>query len=161
MSDSTDLIALARELAGDSKGRGRPKAVRLKRALSCAYYAMFHGLARMCADSLIGSSKTDRAERAWQQVYRSLDHGPASQRCKEIGTQKTNPGFPTPIVTFATQFMPAKENRHRADYDPAFAPTKGTVLAAINAAEVALKGFDTATAKDRRALAVYVLLKRR
>ena len=48
-----DLIRMARQLAsGDlGSGRGRPRQAELRRAVSTAYYAMFHALALTAAPS--------------------------------------------------------------------------------------------------------------
>ena len=45
----------------------------LRRAISTAYYAVFHSLARIAADLIVG---TDRNE-AWHQAHRALEHGSA------------------------------------------------------------------------------------
>ena len=71
-----DLIATARGLAeGDPR---RPSQANLRRAVSTAYYAMFHCLAGTAADLLIGGSRSE----AWHQVYRALEHGSAKGACR-------------------------------------------------------------------------------
>lgn len=75
---------------------GKPRQSDLKRALSTAYYALFHTLARECADRLIGTHSPQRSA-AWKQVYRALDHGFAKQAC----SQAKKLGFPSDIVHFA------------------------------------------------------------
>jgi len=54
--------------------RGKPQQVDLRRAVSTAYYAMFHCICRAYANSPLGSSKT-RIDDAWFHAYRSLSHG--------------------------------------------------------------------------------------
>src|SRR5207237_8369588 len=69
-----DLLELADHLA--RREPRRPKQVSLRRAISSAYYAVFHALAFLCAETLVGGSKS------WQAVtpvYRSLDHGGAKR----------------------------------------------------------------------------------
>lgn len=154
-----DLLRLARELV--PSGRSRPKEVKLRRALSCAYYAMFHALARMGADTIVGPASPDRTERAWRQAYRSLNHGGASKACEAIIKQNAELQFPDEVTDFARQFPIAKSERQRADYDPAFKPRKGTVLASIAAAEVAIACLQSADARQKRAFVTYVLLQRR
>jgi hypothetical protein len=51
--------------------------------VSTAYYAVFHALARICADRLIGSSTTASEGAAWGQVYRALEHGFARNACEQ------------------------------------------------------------------------------
>jgi uncharacterized protein (UPF0332 family) len=65
-----------------SSSSGRPTGVCLRRAESSAYYALFHCLARECADLLIGGNNAKRSDEAWRQVYRALEHGIAKDRCK-------------------------------------------------------------------------------
>lgn len=43
-----------------------------RRAVSTAYYAAFHALAKTCAETLLGE---DAETTAYERVYRALDHG--------------------------------------------------------------------------------------
>ncbi len=61
-------------LAEDLQSQDVRSAVFRRRAVSTAYYAVFHALARLCADELIG--KNGRSSRDYERVYRALDHGP-------------------------------------------------------------------------------------
>ena len=77
------LIALARMLASapeHGERRGRPQQTRLRKAVSAAYYAMFHALRASNADTLIGGSPQFRRLPAWTLTYRALDHGFAKSR---------------------------------------------------------------------------------
>ena len=75
-----DLIASARRLAGKGK-MGPPRQSDLKRAMSTAYYAMFHALCRNCADSFIGKTRAFRSQPARRQAYRAAEHGFAKSQC--------------------------------------------------------------------------------
>ncbi|MDW8444487.1 MAG: hypothetical protein RML45_09430 [Acetobacteraceae bacterium] len=71
------LIATAKRLLPEAPGR--PRQSDLRRAVSTAYYALFHTLAKSNADLL--ALKSDGVlERAWTQVYRSLQHGTFAQK---------------------------------------------------------------------------------
>ena len=129
-----------------------------RRAVSSAYYALFHCLARECADLLIGGSNSARSQEAWRQVYRSLDHGPCKDRCKDKAMIKR---FPKGIEDFANAFVTLQERRHIADYDPFATFVKSSVEADIAIAEQALNDFRAESTKDRRAFCAYVLLKKR
>ena len=60
----------------------------LRFAVVCAYYAVFHGLCRMCADSLAGDdTEQGGSERAWLEVYRFLGHTAAREACNGIETR--------------------------------------------------------------------------
>ena len=55
-------------------GAGRRQAA-LRRAVSTAYYALFHQLCYLVADELVGWSKSDQIT----PIYRLIDHGPAER----------------------------------------------------------------------------------
>ena len=72
--------------------------------MSTAYYAVFHALAHVCADRLIGSSNAASQGAAWGQVYRALEHGFARNACE----QAKGLGFSEGITTFAIAFVSAE-----------------------------------------------------
>ncbi|WP_240549473.1 hypothetical protein [Devosia salina] len=138
-------------------GSGKPRQTNLHRATSTAYYAMFHALARCCADLLVGGTGAERSSSAWKQVYRSLSHGPAKKACES----KTLEKFPQEIQDFAYMFRQMQLKRHTADYDPTARTHKSTVLVDIDAVEAAIKDFAAVAIKDRRAFAAFVLFPER
>ena len=151
-----DFIATARAMAAMS-ARGRPRQSDLRRIFSTAYYALFHCLALCCADMLVGGPGADRSRPAWNQTYRGLQHGFARQRCEHRNV--TN--FPGEIQYFARVFVEMQQDRHSADYDPDVSFIKADVIQLIDLAEDAIRRFQQALARDRRAFAVYVLLPTR
>jgi hypothetical protein len=151
-----DLIATADGLVSSSKGR--PRQSNLLRATSTTYYALFHALARSCADLLVGTVGSRRSGPAWQQVYRALDHGFARGACKNSVVMSK---FPREVQDFADMFISMQVKRHDADYNPFARADKSAVLADIRAVEVTIADFETVDIKDRRAFAVWVLLKDR
>jgi hypothetical protein len=76
---SRQLLGTARRLAKASVGR--PRQSDLKRAISTAYCALFHEVARNGADRLVGTGQ-DPADKAWRHTYRALNHGDARNACK-------------------------------------------------------------------------------
>lgn len=154
---SDDLIGTARLLV-NSGSAGKPKQSDLRRAISTAYYAMFHTLAKCCADLLVGSTSSRRSPEAWRQVYRSLDHSHAKECCSRPQMMSK---FPTVIQDFANTFAGMQEKRHKADYDPNEKFFKSAVLIDINLTESHIDDFKKAPGNDRCAFAVYVLLKQR
>ena len=85
----------------------------MNRAVSTAYYALFHTMARLCADTIAGTGKT-RSTKAWQQTYRALAHGFAKNACAQVRSR----GFSPEITRFAMAFVELQQLRHDADYDP-------------------------------------------
>ena len=59
----------------------KPRQADLKRAISTAYYALFHAMAKDAADMLVGVG-ADRPDKAWTQLYRALQHGDAKNAIK-------------------------------------------------------------------------------
>ena len=150
-----DLIATARLLAEHPR-RGRPPEANLRRAVSTAYYALFHCLAANCADMVVGGQSAMRNQESWRQVYRALDHGPAKRRC---GDRNTLSGFPSEIRQFAQVFIQMLDLRHSADYDPdSDVPTRDEVIKYINDAEDTIRQFPASPIVDRRSFAVHVLM---
>lgn len=152
-----DLIATAKELA--VSGRGRPRNSNLRRAVSTAYYALFHCLATDCADLLVGGRGANRSDTAWRQAYRALEHGNARRQCSRDEISR----FPAGIRDFADAFVEAQGKRHAADYDPRLDPqfNKSNVEQNILAAEYAIRRLRQSPVMDRRAFAIYVLLRYR
>ena len=154
-----DLLKLAKEFVPAKQAR--PSHFRPRRALNAAYYAMFHALAETCADTLIGSAKVNRTDRAWAQVYRGINHGAVASACERLPGGNAALGFPPEIVVFASFFPAMRLERERADYDPLFKPKKADVLASLKAAEEAIDALLACDLKHRRAFAAFVLVKRR
>lgn len=147
-----DLLKTAEALL---KGQARPLEANLRRAHSSVYYALFHCLARTCADGLIGGTRKTRSDKAWQQTYRALLHKPAKNACKHGLVTK----FPDAIRDFANLFVTMQAKRHSADYDPLAKLTKSEVRADIDLARQAIVDFTDTPAKDRRAFCAFVLFK--
>ena len=150
-----DLIALAKRLAKASPSK--PRQVDLKRAVSTAYYALFHAMAKNVADTMVGAVRGRRSEKAWAHAYRGLQHGDAKAACEAV--RKLN--FPQGIKDCADVFVELQAARHAADYDPLHRLTRVEALLAVRQAEDAVMKLKSADAKDRRAFAVQVLVKRR
>ena len=151
------LIRIARQLASGTlgSGRGRPQQDELRRAVSTAYYAMFHALAACAADLLIGPNRNNRIESLWLQIYRSVDHSHAKNQCqnKVIGQ------FPSVIQDFAAKFIELQGNRHDADYNPSRTFTRREVQKLIDESEASMVAFENALEQDRRAFAVYATFR--
>ena len=155
-----DLIKIAHFLAtvGVVSSLGRPRQADLRRAVSAAYYALFHSLARCGADTLAGSSSVRRNQASWQRIYRSLEHGLTVRRLNNRSGMR---GFPREIQDFGRLFGNLQVQRHRADYDPAASFDRATVLQVVAEAEQHIIGLENAAPADRRDFAIYVLFRDR
>jgi len=148
------LIVTARKLANAS--RSKPRQADLRRAISTAYYALFHALAKDAADLLVGVG-TNRPDKAWSHLYRSLQHGDARTHC-EAARGMT---FPPQIKDCAYLFVELQQMRHDADYSPDRRYLRSDALQAIKHAEDAIAALKAAPKRDRRAFAVQLLHKKR
>ena len=126
----------------------------LRRAISTAYYAVFHSLARTAADLIVG---TDRNE-AWHQAHRALEHGSAKNACLN---QRAMLKFPPEIQEFAYAFAILQTARQRADYSLEDRYSQLDANAAINIANNAIRALYKVGTKDRRRFVAHVLFKRR
>ncbi len=96
------LLEAARLLAGSTYAPvpiGRPRQAMLKRAVSNAYYAMFHALCHSNANTIVGTSPAPTYTQEWSRTYRALEHRFASDRMNRHST-----GRPPAVQNFATVF---------------------------------------------------------
>jgi uncharacterized protein (UPF0332 family) len=146
-----DLLDRARD---SMAGKSRPRAVYLRRAVSDAYYAVFHRLAMLCADQLVGTINQRNGD-AWRSIYRSLDHGQAKRQFK---TEPAASG----LSVIATAFVQLQEARHEADYNPSnLLRKRADAESFILLAESAIQKIDGLGNDQRRDLAVRLLFNRK
>jgi hypothetical protein len=123
---------------------GRPRGVNLRRAISAAYYAIFHTVLSAAADAVLPADK--RATEEYKRIYRSIDHSRLRELCNEI--QKSNI-FGSAIRDFAAIVLDLREKRHSADYDPLFVVNRSDTKLTIVAAESAISKFNGAPEGER------------
>ena len=150
-----ELLGTARKLIAATSDAG-PSSTDLKRAVSTAYYALFHFVSQSSADDLTaGGSRT--LSRAASQIYRSLDHRDIAGACEKARLVST--GFPKEISDFAQTFLKLRKSRHAADYDPTSQFHFRQVEKKIDDAERAINAFAASDRDDRRAFAILVAVK--
>ncbi len=148
-----DLLDIARRLAA-----GSPTQTDLRCAISSIYYAVFHAICQSNADTLVGENPQDRDQSAWRQAYRALEHGYARRRCQSA---QSDSRFSPAVCELADLFVLLQVRRHRADYDPDDSFTQQEVLAAVTQVEDVISDFRASPARERRAFAVYLLMRER
>ena len=158
--DPRGLIRIALHLADGGVGgrRGRPRQVDLRRALSTAYYAMFHTLAGMCANVLVGAGAGEEREVAWRQTDRSLEHGYAKGQCDN---QLAMNRFPVEVQQFGKHFSQMQVWRNAADYDPGPEFFRSEVSNLISQTERSMELLTHVSRSSLRAFALHVLLRQR
>ena len=148
--DWVELIRTSRLLAG-----GQPSQEALRRAVSTAYYAMFHALATSNADLIVGT-KVQVNQSNWIATYRSLRHFRAE-----------NPlhGWPhlfsLPVQNFAVVIGSIKTERENADYNPVVNFAQNQVITWIDRSEQAIIAFNAASPHERAMVAIATLAGQR
>jgi uncharacterized protein (UPF0332 family) len=144
---------------------GRPRQADLRRAVSSAYYGLFHAVATAASDRFIGTS--GRSSARYELVYRSIDHNRLRALCDEIANQSVQSrfvphgGFGTDLKVFATAVIDLYRMRHDADYNPSIDVTRSEVRLLIAAAQNAFAGFEAASAEQREAFLTLLLFRPR
>ncbi|QSB15628.1 hypothetical protein JQS43_04570 [Natronosporangium hydrolyticum] len=118
-----ELLNLADDLVPVDAGRGRPRTVELRRAVSTAYYALFHELIRHATRELVGDDSNVELQR--RQAARWFAHGDlkilaavAAGRDRQKRALAAVLGEAhADLVRVAEAFVALQTARHRADYD--------------------------------------------
>ena len=151
-----NIIYAGRDLLNPQRSGDPPTNEHIRRAISSAYYALFHGLAASNADALIGTPQTEFDARAWSRIYRGLDHTMAKREL-----QRHRNEFSAGTRIFADTFQGLQDRRHSADYDhnAVFATNEPTVWLAE--AEVAIIDYLQVDHDERAYIATLTLIRGR
>jgi uncharacterized protein (UPF0332 family) len=133
MAFAEDLLEQAQHLA--RRDRTKPKQASLRRAVSTAYYALFHLLIR---EAVSNWKRHDQRTT----LARAFDHGRMKSASQQVGNRKFE-GETAHIVAdlkrVAGAFYRLQEFRHLADYDDA---AKWSRIDALEAVELASAAFE-------------------
>lgn len=161
MLDPQHLVELAQTLV-NARQAGAPRQANLRRAVSTAYYAIFHALCGAMADMFVPANASET--RAL--FYRALDHGNSKKRCEDLGK---NPlaakqsrffkiaAFGQDLRDFANDFVRLQELRHLCDYDPDYKLTKAQAQEYVDAAGDAIAKLGTANDTEKSKFLAYIL----
>ena len=129
----------------------------LRKAVSTAYFAMFHCVAFSCANVIAGDPDPDADPSPWRHVYRAVEHRQVKDQCKQLRNFKLLPH----LQLFADEFVRLQGRRHAADYDPyadfGYDDASGDVFMAA----VSIDSFWHAAEPDRRSFVSWVMFRRR
>jgi hypothetical protein len=146
----------------DAQAGGAPRQVVLRRAVSSAYYALFHALLSATAAAFVPAAQW----KARVLFYRALDHGKTRERCKRAGQDPLPKeersffemqAFPPEVRRFCNEFISLQNLRNHCDYDPEFKITKEDASDAIDAASQAIADLRGADEGPRRLFLSYLL----
>jgi uncharacterized protein (UPF0332 family) len=144
--------------------QAEPTQVDLRRAISNAYYALFHLSLTAAADMLL--TPTARNGDLYALIYRGVEHARLRDLCKHVSATTAHESFAPfarldgygDLATFANLLAGLYEQRNTADYDPSKSFTAAEANGAIADAREAIKAFRTATDEQRRAFLAVLLL---
>lgn len=163
--DPDHLLDQAERLIA-STGGGAARQVDLRRAISSAYYALFHAVMAEAADDFIG--RTHRLTARYMLVYRSVDHARLRQLCQSIANKPDRysrfapeGGFGSDMQFFASILVKLQNMRHLADYDPLFRATRSNAIQIVKDSHDALQRFRHASRGQRQAFLALVVFPSR
>lgn len=139
------LIRQAKELGGAAAGVGQPRNADLRRAVSDAYYALFHFIVLACVESLMPTCpEEDRLRMARHFQHTAIKKvcdwvvGPSNppDRVRHSLLQVRADG---PLRDVALAFVTLQERRHDADYNHLTGLSRPETLTLIQSAEDAMQ----------------------
>jgi hypothetical protein len=145
-----------------------PTEGQLRRAVSTAYYALFHRVLRAGAERFMGPGNETRP--GYSLIYRGFSHGRMKSVCTSIDAARLSDTLQRQLGTqavgqdmrnFANSFLALQEDRHRADYDPHAKFTHSGAVDAVDQAELALHAFDRATGEEQADVLALMLVNTR
>jgi uncharacterized protein (UPF0332 family) len=135
---SADLLDQAEELL--TKEKKKPKQANVRRAISTAYYALFHFISDKVTREIVGATHDLAHVRAW--LGRALVHKTMRSACicfanpkdKAFVALASQLKFATSVnlASLATAFVELQDLRHQADYDLSSPVTRKDAERAVN-----------------------------
>lgn len=133
-----------------------PTDAQLRRAVSTAYYAVFHTTLRAAADRFVGPNQV--ASPAYSILYRGFDHGNMQKVCEELRKSTLKSQYSRTLgrtavspdmQAFAEAFPELLTMRHLADYDPSTPFLPSDMAAFIQLSQDAIDAFHRAPPAGR------------
>ena len=151
MIDPQELIDACRKLLAPP-----PSDADIRRAISTAYYALFHTLAASNAELIAGQPSSVISEHAWERTYRRLEHGRARNNLRADRNLLSQSGD-----DFVALFIEAQGYRLQADYDPNAPVNLSLAANIVTRAGAAVRSFVQLTEEERRFLAAQSMFDNR
>lgn len=159
MSLATDYLEQAHHLA--TLERTRPKQASLRRAVSVAYYALFHLLSAEASKVLVrGMRDSDDLQ---SRTARTLDHGTMARACRVFasgamptGLQSLQP-INADLRLCAGTFVRMQEQRHQADYNKQINFARKERLLLIEQVEAAFEAYNRVQNSDATTYFLFAL----
>jgi hypothetical protein len=164
---SSDLLAVARHLA-TADAATPPAGAQLRRAVSTAYYALFHKISYAAARRFMGPDQENSA--GYAILYRSFDHRHMKTVCQALQVSTLKERFRVHLRRnevskdmrdFVMAFPALQEARHLADYDPGVEFLPREVLSLIESANAAMMAFDRAEPAEQADILALLMVRTR
>lgn len=140
MSFPSDLLQQAYDLA--EKEPVDPKQASLRRAVSTAYYALFH----LLVDEAVGKWAVERQRSV---LARTFEHGRMKGSCDDVLKRvKSGANLPPELNTVAQNFIQLQQHRHTADYDNSKQWSRTDVMNVLTLATEAFSAWVAISAQD-------------
>jgi hypothetical protein len=145
--DPADLLTVARLLAAPGVVPVATQA-QLRRAVSTAYYALFHTVLAAGSARFVGADKAGNP--GYSIIYRSFAHGRMRSVCEAIDVSVLSRTLERNLRRtsvsleargFAGRFVVLQDARHLADYDPTETFIQTDVDELLDSAEIAIIAF--------------------
>ncbi len=162
MSLSSDLLQQAKDLA--SKEKNKPRQASLRRAVSAAYYSLFHQFIDEPTKQAAGTAANTRDLRL--RLGRTFDHLHMKKMCGIFADKNSKNGWidqgkiTADLRLAASAFVQLQTERHEADYNTTLSFTRYDVRQLIGKSEFAQRTIrKLKDSPDRRALMLALLVK--
>lgn len=145
MSLHGDLLRQAHQLA--TRERQRPRQASLRRAISAAYYELFHLLVHEATNRLIGGVARAELRHCLGRAFAHADmKSVAQQFAANNVSQKVASGLrrqplQPDLINVASAFVDLQQARHEADYDTARRFTRQEALMLVGQVDQAFEGW--------------------
>ena len=133
-----------------------PSQADMRRAISTAYYALFHTLAASNAELIAGQPQSGMSAYAWERVNRRRDHGGAQNNLRSVLGQLSPSG-----ENFARTLIDLQDRRQVADYAPNAQVVRSDTVNIVAQAQTAIRDFAQLTQEERRLITAPSMFDRR
>jgi hypothetical protein len=161
--DPQHLLDQAHALLAETDAGPRCQ-VDLRRAISAAYYSVFHTLTCAAADRIVGSA--NRSTPGYTLVYRAIDHRALNSLCL-MATRPILPpkyqaccphgGFGDDIRQFCRSVSDLQQQRNTADYDPGLTVEASDARGWVIVAGTAIRHWASSAIDERDAFLLLLL----
>jgi len=149
--------------------RGAARQADLRRAISNAYYAVFHAVVTEAADRFAGRSRSQRQGPLYRTIYRGIEHNRLRKLCDEFANSKGKDkdklsdqmkrcleyaprgAFGPEWEDWARSVAGLYQKRMEADYDPKLRVSPSDAVLAVRLARTAVAQFRAADGATRNA----------